>query len=71
MSANAKNFAGTGGYNTAGLGGVGGPFRLDAGHNVTQISEEAKRQAALQAPEMIAKARELAKKEYAKRLKVG
>lgn len=33
---------GTGGSDTAGLGGRGGPFRLDAGHPVHQISEEMK-----------------------------
>ena len=27
---------GTGGRDTAGLGGVGGPYRLDAGHDVHQ-----------------------------------
>jgi len=25
--------------NTAGLGGVGGPYRLDAGHDVYQVSD--------------------------------
>ena len=30
---------GTGGRDTAGLGGVGGPYRLDAGHDVTQVSQ--------------------------------
>ena len=29
---------GTGGRDTAGLGGKGGPYRLDAGHDVTQVS---------------------------------
>ena len=33
-----------GGRNTAGLGGVGGPYRLDAGHNVHQVSDEVKEQ---------------------------
>ena len=28
---------GTGGRDTAGLGGKGGPYRLDAGHDVHQI----------------------------------
>lgn len=28
---------GTGGRDTAGLGGKGGPYRLDAGHNVHQV----------------------------------
>lgn len=35
---------GTGGSDTAGLGGRGGPYRLDSGHPVHQVSEEAKRQ---------------------------
>ncbi|KAL3080777.1 hypothetical protein niasHS_014882 [Heterodera schachtii] len=57
---------GTGGYNTAGLGGVGGPFRLDAGHAVHQLPDSAKEQV----PEHIRKrAREIAREEYAKRLK--
>lgn len=29
---------GTGGRDTAGLGGKGGPYRLDAGHDVHQVS---------------------------------
>ncbi|KAF6208189.1 hypothetical protein GE061_016641 [Apolygus lucorum] len=33
---------GTGGRDTAGLGGKGGPFRLDAGHDVHQISDAEK-----------------------------
>lgn len=33
---------GTGGRDTAGLGGKGGPYRLDAGHNVHQLSDEEK-----------------------------
>jgi len=28
-----------GGMNTAGLGGVGGPYRLDGGHSVYQVSD--------------------------------
>uniref|UniRef100_A0A914YAK9 VWFA domain-containing protein n=1 Tax=Panagrolaimus superbus TaxID=310955 RepID=A0A914YAK9_9BILA len=57
---------GTGGYNTAGLGGVGGPFRLDAGHDVHQIHEGAK----AQVPEDYKrKAREINRREYQKRLK--
>ena len=32
---------GTGGRDTAGLGGKGGPYRLDAGHDVTQVSRSA------------------------------
>ena len=34
---------GTGGADTAGLGGKGGPYRLDKGHTVHQISEQEKR----------------------------
>ena len=34
----------TGGRDTAGLGGVGGPYRLDAGHDVHQVSQEVKDQ---------------------------
>ncbi|KAF0291011.1 von Willebrand factor A domain-containing protein 8 [Amphibalanus amphitrite] len=33
---------GTGGRDTAGLGGKGGPYRLDAGHDVTQVSPGAR-----------------------------
>lgn len=33
---------GTGGRDTAGLGGLGGPYRLDAGHHVHQVPEQAK-----------------------------
>jgi MoxR-like ATPase len=33
---------GTGGSNTAGLGGRGGPYRLDRGHKVHQVSDEKK-----------------------------
>ena len=29
----------SGGRDTAGLGGIGGPYRLDAGHDVTQVSQ--------------------------------
>jgi MoxR-like ATPase len=35
---------GTGGSDTAGLGGRGGPYRLDRGHKVHQVSDEAKAQ---------------------------
>ena len=35
---------GTGGSDTAGLGGRGGPYRLDRGHKVHQVSDEAKSQ---------------------------
>ena len=32
----------TGGQGTAGMGGVGGPYRLDAGHDVFQVSDQDK-----------------------------
>ncbi|KAK0400469.1 hypothetical protein QR680_015263 [Steinernema hermaphroditum] len=57
---------GTGGYNTAGLGGVGGPFRLDAGHDVHQMAQSAKDQVP---GHILKKAREIAKAEYKKKLK--
>uniref|UniRef100_A0A0P6CK90 von Willebrand factor A domain-containing protein 8 n=1 Tax=Daphnia magna TaxID=35525 RepID=A0A0P6CK90_9CRUS len=57
---------GTGGRDTAGLGGRGGPYRLDAGHDVHQVSDEDK--AAV--PEEIQRAaREMGKKAYQERLK--
>ena len=34
---------GTGGRDTAGLGGKGGPYRLSKGHAIHQISDEEKR----------------------------
>ena len=50
----------------AGLGGVGGPYRLDAGHDVHQVSDEVKNQV----PEHIRKAaREMNRKAYAERLR--
>lgn len=33
-----------GGRDTAGLGGVGGPYRLDAGHDVHQVPQSVKDQ---------------------------
>ena len=57
---------GTGGRDTAGLGGVGGPYRLDAGHDVHQVSDEVKEQV----PEHIRKAaREMNRKAYEERLR--
>uniref|UniRef100_A0A8R1I809 VWFA domain-containing protein n=1 Tax=Caenorhabditis japonica TaxID=281687 RepID=A0A8R1I809_CAEJA len=57
---------GTGGYNTAGLGGIGGPFRLDAGHDVHQMPDFAKQQVPAH---ILRKAKEVAKLEYAKKLR--
>ncbi len=57
---------GTGGANTAGLGGLGGPYRLDAGHNVHQVPEEAK----ARVPEHIRRAaREMNRKAFEERLR--
>jgi len=33
---------GTGGSDTAGLGGVGGPYRLSSGNDISQVSQEVK-----------------------------
>lgn len=57
---------GTGGRDTAGLGGKGGPYRLDAGHNVYQLSDEEK----MAVPEEVKQAaRELGQKALKERLK--
>jgi hypothetical protein len=57
---------GSGGSDTAGLGGRGGPYRLDAGHPVHQISDEMKAQVSAEAQE---KARRMAKEGLEKKLK--
>ncbi|XP_074047842.1 von Willebrand factor A domain-containing protein 8 [Macrotis lagotis] len=57
---------GTGGRDTAGLGGKGGPYRLDAGHNVYQISQAEKDAV----PEEVKRAaREMSQKAFQERLK--
>ncbi|XP_050294276.1 LOW QUALITY PROTEIN: von Willebrand factor A domain-containing protein 8 [Anthonomus grandis grandis] len=57
---------GTGGRDTAGLGGKGGPYRLDKGHTVHQLSDEEK----ASVPEHVQKAaREMNRKAYADKLK--
>jgi hypothetical protein len=57
---------GTGGRDTAGMGGFGGPYRLDAGHDVHQVSDKVKSQV----PEHIRQAaREMNRKAYAERLR--
>ncbi|CAF4748199.1 unnamed protein product, partial [Rotaria magnacalcarata] len=33
---------GSGGRDTAGLGGIGGPYRLDSGNQVYQVSDDVK-----------------------------
>ncbi|EPY87255.1 hypothetical protein CB1_000258022 [Camelus ferus] len=57
---------GTGGRDTAGLGGKGGPYRLDAGHKVYQVSEAEKDAV----PEEVKRAaREMGQKAFQQRLK--
>lgn len=57
---------GTGGRDTAGLGGKGGPYRLDAGHKVHQLSDEEKNAV----PEHVKKAaREMGQRAFQQRLK--
>ncbi|NXQ70498.1 VWA8 protein, partial [Quiscalus mexicanus] len=57
---------GTGGRDTAGLGGKGGPYRLDAGHRVYQVSQAEKDAV----PEAVKRAaREMAEKAFKQRLK--
>ncbi|XP_039499673.1 von Willebrand factor A domain-containing protein 8 [Drosophila santomea] len=57
---------GSGGRDTAGLGGKGGPFRLDKGHKVHQLSDEEK----ADVPEEIKRAaREMNRKAFEEKLK--
>lgn len=56
---------GTGGSNTAGLGGRGGPYRLDKGHPVHQVTDAAKQQVDDATKQQ---ARELNRKAFAERL---
>lgn len=57
---------GTGGRDTAGLGGKGGPYRLDAGHKVYQVSQVEKDAV----PEEVRRAaREMGEKAFKERLK--
>ena len=56
---------GTGGADSAGLGGKGGPYRFDAGHDVHQMSVEEKAKVSAGVAQA---ARELGRKELAKRL---
>ncbi|XP_011863838.1 PREDICTED: von Willebrand factor A domain-containing protein 8 [Vollenhovia emeryi] len=57
---------GTGGRDTAGLGGKGGPYRLDAGHTVHQLSDEEKNAV----PEHVKKAaREMGVRAFKQRLR--
>lgn len=57
---------GTGGRDTAGLGGKGGPYRLDKGHDVHQLSDAEK----ADVPEHVRRAaREMNRKAFEERLK--
>ncbi|OQR77160.1 hypothetical protein BIW11_00481 [Tropilaelaps mercedesae] len=57
---------GTGGSDTAGVGGIGGPYRLDKGFDIHQVSDEVKRAV----PEHIREqARKMAKEALERRLK--
>lgn len=57
---------GTGGRDTAGLGGKGGPYRLDKGHKVHQLSDEEKNDI----PDHVKNAaREMNRKAFAEKLK--
>lgn len=57
---------GSGGTDTAGLGGKAGPYRVDGGHKVNQISDEEKKRVS---KEVLAAARAMAEEEMQKRLK--
>jgi hypothetical protein len=57
---------GTGGSDTAGLGGRGGPYRLDLGHKVHQVSDEMKAEVSDEAKK---KARAMAEAALAEKLK--
>lgn len=57
---------GTGGRDTAGLGGKGGPYRLDKGHKVHQLSDDEKNDI----PDHVKQAaREMNRKAFADKLK--
>lgn len=59
-------YGGTGGSDTAGLGGRGGPYRVDLGHPVHQVSDEMKAQVSDEAQH---RAREIAAIELEKKLR--
>ncbi|KAI3381394.1 hypothetical protein SNEBB_005189 [Seison nebaliae] len=56
---------GSGGRDTAGLGGVGGPYRLDGGHDIHQVSDEIKQNVP---EEILKKAREMNREVFKKKL---
>ncbi len=57
---------GTGGRDTAGLGGKGGPYRLSDGNPIYQISDEEKKNVS---PEALQAAKEMAAKAWEERLR--
>jgi MoxR-like ATPase len=57
---------GTGGSDTAGLGGRGGPYRLDLGHKVHQVSDEMKAQVS---EESLRRAKEMGERALEEKLK--
>ena len=57
---------GSGGSDTAGLGGRGGPYRLDSGHPVHQVSDEMKAEVSEEARQ---KARQMAREGLEQKLK--
>eukprot|EP00949_MAST-11_sp_MAST-11-sp1_P001342 g1342.t1 len=57
---------GTGGSNTAGLGGRGGPYRLDGGFPVHQVSDELKDEVSEEAKQL---ARQMAQEAFEERLR--
>eukprot|EP00301_Raphidiophrys_heterophryoidea_P006912 c12743_g1_i1.p1 GENE.c12743_g1_i1~~c12743_g1_i1.p1 ORF type:complete len:1447 (+),score=378.72 c12743_g1_i1:119-4342(+) len=59
-------FGGTGGRDTAGLGGKGGPYRVDAGHDVHQLPDSEKEKVSDEAK---AAARKLGQEAYLERLR--
>ena len=56
---------GSGGSDTAGMGGRGGPYRVDSGHQIHQLSDEEKAQVS---PEVLKAARDMGKEALKKRL---
>ena len=57
---------GSGGRSTAGLGGAGGPYRLDSGNPVFQVSDDIK---ANVPPEVLKMAREMNRKAFLEKLR--
>ena len=62
---------GTGGSDTAGLGGRGGPYRLDSGHPVHQVSDEMKAHVSEEAKLRARKMADEALREKLKELNMG